>query len=216
MDNGAGFDLAEASRPKRFISTRRIQARRILTVCVVVVATALLAVGGWAIFLQLTGNIHTVRPNELYRSAQLDGDDLARVLDEYRIKSVINLRGGNPGDAWYDEELKVTNAHGVQHFDVGIGATSEPEPKVMRRLIGLLRNAPRPILVHCFSGADRSGLAAALYEFLVTGESARTAARQLSFWYGHFPWLGSRTVAMDHAYWRIIKGGEYSALSAPE
>ena len=214
MDSPAKSHLpSQGPSSPRLDTTRRRLARRLAVAFASVAVAIVLAAGGWALFLQLTGNIHTVEPNELYRSAQLDGDDLARVLNEYKIKSVINLRGDNPGDAWYDEELRVTKEYGVQHFDVGIGATSEPEPKVMRRLIGLLRNAPRPLLVHCYSGADRSGLAAALYEFLVTGESPRTAAKQLSFWYGHFPWLGSRTIAMDQAYWKIINGGEYSARS---
>lgn len=189
---------------------RRGLTRRLAGAVTVATIVFILAVGGWALFLQLTGNIHAVEPNKLYRSAQLDGDDLAQVINTYKIKSVINLRGDNPGDAWYDEELKVTKAQGAQHFDVGIGATSEPEPKVMHRLIELLRNAPRPVLVHCYSGADRSGLAAALYEYLVKGESADTSAEQLSFWYGHFPWLGSRTVAMDRAFWSFAKGRKYA------
>lgn len=192
---------------------RRGLTRRLAGAVTVATTVFILAVGGWALFLQLTGNIHAVEPNELYRSAQLDGDDLAQVINTYKIKSVINLRGDNPGDAWYDEELKVTKAQGAQHFDVGIGATSEPEPKVMHRLIELLRNAPRPVLVHCYSGADRSGLAAALYEYLVKGESADTSAEQLSFWYGHFPWLGSRTVAMDRAFWSLAKGRKYASQS---
>ncbi|MBS0533116.1 MAG: tyrosine-protein phosphatase [Proteobacteria bacterium] len=195
---------------------RRSLIRRISAVVAGATTVVILAVGGWALFLQLTGNIHAVQSNELYRSAQLDGDDLAQVIDTYKIKSVINLRGDNPGDSWYDEELKITNAQGAQHFDVGIGATSEPEPKVMRKLIALLRTAPRPILVHCYSGADRSGLAAALYEYLVKRESADTSARQLSFWYGHFPWLGSRTIAMDRTFWKLVRVGKYADHASSE
>lgn len=183
---------------------KRSLTRRLTTAIAAVTTVTVLAVGGWALLLQLTGNIHAVERNELYRSAQLDGDDLAQVIDKYKIKSIINLRGDNPGDAWYDDELRVSKAQGAQHYDVGIGATSEPEPNVMRKLIELLRTAPRPILVHCYSGADRSGLAAALYEYLVKKRPADTSAHQLSFWYGHFPWLGSQTIAMDQAFWGLV------------
>jgi hypothetical protein len=61
---------------------------------------------------------------------QLDGDDLAQIIGTYEIRSVISLRGDNPNDAWYDEDLKVIKAQGAHHFDVGIGATTKPEPTV--------------------------------------------------------------------------------------
>lgn len=181
--------------------------RRIFLCTMAAVLVVVVAAGGWALGLQLTGNVHVVDPGRLYRSAQLNGDDLSAVLTRYGIRSVINLRGRNPGDAWYDDELRVTASHGVVHFDIGMGATSEPDAKVISRLMTALRTAPRPILVHCASGADRSGLAAALYERFIKGQSAEIAAGQLSFRYGHFPWLGSGTIAMDNAFWRLSKTG---------
>lgn len=185
-------------------------ARRITLFAVVVVGIVGLSIGGWVLWLQTTGNVHAVEPNALYRSAQLNGDELQTVLTRYGIKSVINLRGDNVGDAWYEDELTVTRGHGAAHFDVGIGATSEPTPEVVAKLLRLLRTAPRPILVHCSSGSDRTGLAAALYERFVSGASAENAAKQLSFRFGHFPWLGSRTVAMDRTFWKLATepGGE--------
>lgn len=180
--------------------------RRIVKPIICAIALVGLSVGAWALHLQLSGNIHAVEPGVLYRSAQLNGDDLAAVLAKYKIRSVVNLRGRNDGEAWYENELKITASHDVAHFDVGMGATSEPEPKVVAKLLRILKTAPQPILIHCYSGADRSGLAAALYERLINGASAQNADKQLSFWYGHFPWLGSRTVAMDKAFWRFSDG----------
>ena len=181
--------------------------RRLFLGTMAAVLVAILAAGGWLLGLQLTGNVHAVDAGRLYRSAQLNGDDLDAVLTRYGIRSVINLRGRNPGEWWYDDELKVTASRGAVHFDVGMGATSEPDPKVISRLMTALRTAPRPILVHCASGADRSGLAAALYERFIEGQSTATAAGQLSFRYGHFPWLGSRTIAMDNAFRHLAKTG---------
>lgn len=181
--------------------------RRIFFCTITTVLLVVVAAGGWALGLQLAGNVHVVDPGRLYRSAQLNGDDLSGVLSRYGIRSVINLRGRNPGETWYDDELRVTANQGAVHFDVGVGATSEPDPKVISRLMTALKTAPRPILVHCASGADRSGLAAALYNRFIKGQSPSTAASQLSFRYGHFPWLGSRTVAMDNTFWRLVQTG---------
>lgn len=181
--------------------------RRISFCTMAAVLLVVVAAGGWALGLQLAGNVHVVDPGRLYRSAQLNGDDLSGVLSRYGIRSVINLRGQNPGETWYDDELRVTANLGAVHFDVGMGATSEPDPKVISRLMTALKTAPRPILVHCASGADRSGLAAALYNRFIKGQSPSTAASQLSFRYGHFPWLGSRTVAMDNTFWHLVQTG---------
>lgn len=191
--------IMRAQKPRFF--------RKIVLFTIAVLLVPAIAAGGWALGLQLSGNVHVVDPGRLYRSAQLNGDDLSVVLAQYGIRSVINLRGRNPGEAWYDDELKVTVSHGALHFDVGMGATSEPDAKVVSRLMTALTTAPRPMLVHCASGADRTGLAAALYERFVKGQSAAVAAGQLSFRYGHFPWLGSRTTAMDDTFWRLSKTG---------
>ncbi len=156
-----------------------------------------LCVGAWVLALQITGNIHVVEPGVFYRSAQLNGEQLSEILNTYHIRSVINLRGANESAAWYENELMVTAKHNAKHFDVRMGATSEPGPKLIAKLLNVLKTAPRPVLVHCYSGADRSGFAAALFERFFEHKSAQAAARQLSFWYGHFPWLGSGTVAMD-------------------
>ncbi|MBK8025175.1 MAG: tyrosine-protein phosphatase [Chloroflexi bacterium] len=55
---------------------------------------------------------------------------------------------------------------------------------------------PKPTLIHCKAGADRTGLAAALF-LMSQGTSFDQAAQQLSLKYFHFPWLGSPSVAMD-------------------
>jgi hypothetical protein len=49
----------------------------------------------------------------------------------------------------------------------------------------------------------RTGLAAALFELTVMHKPAEIASGQLSFRYGHFPWLMSETDAMDKAFWRV-------------
>lgn len=163
--------------------------------------------GGWAIGLQLVGNIHVVEPGALYRSAQLNEQKLADVIAAYGIQSVINLRGENNGSWWYDNEMRVTIASGAFHFDVRMSAVHDPKDATINKLMETIRIAPRPILIHCQSGSDRTGLAAALFERFVEKRPADVAAHQISFRYGHFPWLGSRSIAMDRAYWKLSSDG---------
>ena len=171
----------------------------------IVLLTAGLSAGGWALYLQIVGNIHAVAPGVVYRSAQLNGERLADTLKKYHIKSVINLRGDSDGD-WYTDELKITTVQGAQHYDLGMWAEEQPDAKTIKRMFEILKTAPRPLLIHCNSGSDRTGLVAAVYKHFIEGRSAKEAAQQLSFRYGHFPWLGSGTVAMDETFQRLTSG----------
>jgi protein tyrosine/serine phosphatase len=153
------------------------------TLCVL---AALFAARVW--YLEEQGNFHPITPGEAYRSAQMDRDELAHYVRKYGIRSIINLRGHRPDEGWYREETATARDLGVRHFDFGgIGATRAPSPRQVHELLELFAMAPRPVLLHCRAGADRSGLAAALWKTMVDGAPVREASRQLSLRYGHVP-----------------------------
>jgi len=162
------------------------------------------AAGGYIGFLLLSGNIHTVVAGQFYRAGQLNQSELEHVIGEDGIRSILNLRGAHPNAPWYDTELAVAKAHGVTHYDFGLSAERVVTPAQIDSILAILRSAPKPILIHCQGGADRSGLVAALYEAKIIGTSSADADRQLSLRYGHFPYLGSKTVAMDQSYWAYV------------
>jgi protein tyrosine/serine phosphatase len=178
--------------------------RRWTKVAASVTMLTVVSTAGWAGFLRLTGNVHEIDRGIAYRSAQLSTERLGRLLVEKHLRAVINLRGPSPGSQWYEDELNVTKQSGAQHFDLALSANVEPNDTLVAQLRTLLRTVPRPFLIHCEGGADRSGLASALYDLDVRGLSADEADRELSFRFGHFPWLTSKTSAMDRTFWRVI------------
>ena len=141
----------------------------------------------------------------VYRSNQLGPVRLAALLHDQGIRTVINLRGGSPKDTWYREEADVVAAAGARLVDVPLLDSVEPGAAQLTQLLDALRSSPTPILIHCKAGADRSGLAAALYQLVIAGKTPEVAAGQLSFAYGHFPWLGSPSAAMDRAFWNYVR-----------
>ncbi len=184
----------------------------------VVLAGISLLVGTPAVYaglLQLTGNIHTVEPNILYRSGQLDGDDLEAFIEAHGIRSILNLRNGSAKNFAAREENLVVATDGVEYHSVPISANRVPTMETMTTIRKIMASAPKPLLVHCKAGADRSGLAAAIFEYAVEKRSAKNAAGQLSFYYGHFPWFWSRTGAMDEAFANFVShwSGARSATS---
>ena len=145
----------------------------ILFVCV------LAAVGASRLwYLAEQGNFHTISTGKAYRSAQLDRDELERYIAKYDIRSVINLRGGNTDESWYEEEINTCRKMGVSHFDLGLSAQKAPSSKKIAALLVLFATAPRPVLIHCKGGADRAGLAAALWQMVVYGEPKSIAKKQ--------------------------------------
>ncbi|MBD3775255.1 MAG: tyrosine-protein phosphatase [Betaproteobacteria bacterium] len=163
---------------------------------------ALLAmVGAYLGALQIFGNFQEVLPGEYYRSAQVTPGRLAEYQEAVGIRSVVNLRGQNRGSSWYDEELKASERLGIAHFDFRMSASRPFSKEQALELLALLRSVPKPVLIHCQGGADRSGLASALYLAAITRADEPVAERQISIRYGHIgiPYL-SATYAMDESW----------------
>jgi protein tyrosine/serine phosphatase len=171
------------------------------------VLAVVLTAGSYAAYCGIIiyeGNFNTVRQGVLYRSAQPDKSELRFYARKYGIKSVLNLRGAHPGDAWYDGEMAAAHALRLVHYDYPISAKRFVTSRQIAEILKIVRAAPKPLLIHCQSGADRSGLVAALYDYAVAGDSAQQADRQLSLLYGHFPYLTSRSGAMDASFWAYV------------
>jgi protein tyrosine/serine phosphatase len=183
---------------------RRLR-RRVLVAMITLALGAGASAGGYYAWVQHDGNFHPVDEGVLYRSAQLDEAELARVIGEYGIKTILNLRGADPGAEWYNAEIALSQRRGVAHFDVPLSARRRVGRAEIERILAIIRAAPKPVLIHCKAGADRSGLIAAAYLLLVDRDDPRLAARQLSLRYGHFPYFGNRTRAMDDSFGALAR-----------
>jgi len=150
----------------------------------------------WGTWLLIYGNFHKVDKN-VYRSAQLFSFNMPYYLEKSKIKSILNLRGDIHKD-WYKNEIQIPKEHNVTHYDFGIGSRRIISIKEMNTIVDLIKNAPKPLLIHCKAGADRTSLATALYKFSIKHDN--DAKKAFSLIYGHFPWLGSKTKAMDESF----------------
>jgi protein tyrosine/serine phosphatase len=170
--------------------------RRTATISVVL----FIAAGAWLGVQYLTGNVHEVIAGQFYRSGQLSGDGFATVIERYKIKTVLNLRGESHRQ-WYRDEVAATTRLGVGHIDFKMSALKELTLDETKQLLTLMRDAPKPLLIHCEGGADRSGFAAVLYLQQIAGINEDIAELQLSPYFGHFgiSWL-TGTHAMDESW----------------
>lgn len=154
------------------------------------------------------GNVRVVTPGKVYRSAQLTGAHLDRVMEQYGIKTIISLRGGSESDAWYRAEMDSCRRFDAQHVTISMSARRFPAPKELQKLLTAFDTKPYPILFHCNAGADRSGLTGTIYLNLYQNVPLDEAEkRQLTWRYGHISW--SPTHAMDDFFtlYRKTNGG---------
>ena len=150
------------------------------------------------IYMEEQGNFHVITAGEAYRSALLDWDELDYYIDKYQIKSILNLRGEDINGQWYKDELRLSAEHNIKHYDLSISARSPISDYNVQRILKIFKEAPRPILIHCQYGADRSGLVAAMWKVVVDKEPKAEAKKQLSIFYGHIP-IGP-TAVMDRFF----------------
>lgn len=172
----------------------------------------LLAVGGYV--WSVRDNFGTVLPGVLYRSAQPGAADLVRYAARHGIRSVINLRGHNPDEAWYQEELAASARLGLRHYDLSTDSLF-PTSDELPALIALLQECEKPVLVHCKSGIDRSG-AAAVLGVLVLADSGSVlqARRQMGLRFCQMPWFvswGAQDLFLcNYEQWLQHRGVEHS------
>jgi protein tyrosine phosphatase (PTP) superfamily phosphohydrolase (DUF442 family) len=165
---------------------------------------------GW--YIVFGGNFHTVLPGKLYRSAQPSTAELRNLVAAYHIRTVINLRGDNT-DQWYWDEHEAGRSLDVQIVDVGLWAQQPAPADQFVLLVDTLANAPGPILVHCNSGGDRSGLAAALGLLLRSDATIAEARGQLSIYFGHNPYgkaICHERVLDNYEQWMADRGLSHS------
>jgi hypothetical protein len=158
------------------------------------------------------GNLGVVEAGRVIRSAQPTWQ-LPGWIREYHLRSILNLRGGGPADSWYEGEVEAARSGGVSFYDFPLSATRRPARYELLVLIDTLRSCPYPLLIHCKSGADRTGLASALYLMLMPGLPPQQAEHAFTVEHGHVPLFGPEHLhepLMEYAVWLSARGLAHS------
>jgi undecaprenyl-diphosphatase len=169
-----------------------------------VAAGLILALAGYISSDLIHDNLRVVAAGQAYRSGQMDAEGFTSVIEHYGIKSILNLRGENPTTSWHQAEIATAAKLNVVHYDRSLGSGTRLTLAQMDDLVTLLRQAPKPVLIHCNGGADRSALVAALYDFAIRGQPPAEANKEFSVWNGHVPFLRPKVTAMDDSFWRYV------------
>jgi protein tyrosine/serine phosphatase len=134
-------------------------------------------------------NFHWVVPGECARAAQAWAGGITPFLKKRGIRAIINLRGRNDDLSWWKTETRDAARAGAAHFDTMLDSRKLPTRAMLVALIEAFDRAPRPFMLKCSGGQDRTSLAAAIYIIHRSGWAATDAARAqyACFPYLHFP-----------------------------
>ena len=105
------------------------------------------------------------------------------------IRAIINLRGRNDDVNWWKKETRQARELGIVHLDAMLDSRKLPTTTMLATLIECFDTAPKPFLLKCSGGQDRTGFAAALYLLHREGWGAMdlASAQFARFPYLHFP-----------------------------
>jgi hypothetical protein len=185
---------------------------RLIHKCIVAISLAV-AIGGaiwWHI--SLNPRFFPVIDNQVYRSAQLSASRLDAVIQTYGIRTIIALLGSEKGASWYENEKAVAERHQIQMLNIGFGSHELPQYNRLNQLVDAMLSVPRPILLHCYRGADRSGMASAIALILNDASSLETIEKQFSWRFGVIPYSNSIGVIFFNQYneWLGATGRRHS------
>lgn len=119
----------------------------------------------------------------LWRSSQPAPGDI-RWAARNGIRTIVNLRGGREFGSWALQR-EACEEVGIRIAELALQSRAAPSREQVREAARVFAEIEYPALIHCKSGADRVGLASALYLILQEGRPAEEAARQLHWRFGH-------------------------------
>ncbi len=121
--------------------------------------------------------------DEFIRTRLMSPSNLRSVVEEYNIRSVVNLRG--MGEERINAQKKALENTQSKYYHIPFNAKQYPSKETLSQLIETIQNSEYPLLVHCNHGADRTGLANSIYNMIHLHEDPKKARKGFSLSHGH-------------------------------
>lgn len=150
-----------------------------------------------AVAIEGVENLHRVSA-EIYRSGQPTPQGFTN-LQALGIRSVLNLREYHKDT----RRARHTSLH-LMAYPVAAGQVTAADIENCLRLIA---QSPKPVLVHCWHGSDRTGIVVAAYRIVFQGYSVQAAEAEFrAETYGHHEfWYGNLVELLRSTDWQAMR-----------
>ena len=159
------------------------------------------------IFRQIYANRHQITPLA-WRSSQPSPGQIGK-LARLGVRTIVNLRGERDCGA-YRLQMAACKRYGIAVEELVLKSRAAPTREQVHAAKALFERIEHPILMHCKSGADRAGLASALYMILHEGKPVAEAIWQLSPRFGHIK--QADTGIIDYFFERYLVEAERTGI----
>jgi protein tyrosine/serine phosphatase len=146
-----------------------------LRIALIVIAACAAIGGGYAYrHAQRYKHLEVHDTERVYRSAWLEADAMAEVVQTHGLKTVVNLcNPGEMGEERWAAERAAVAAAGAKLVELPMPLEIQPnDPRVIPHVQLLQDPANYPLLVHCQHGVTRTAKFLLLYDVLVKGQEA--------------------------------------------
>ena len=140
-------------------------------VLIVFASLVLIAVGKYVYDTNINHNFKAVTEGKVYKSGVIPIDELPEYIEEYNIKSVIDLRFPGTDDLVNNPEIPeellaekdaIAKIPGVNYYN--IGSEQIPEDETVEKFLRVMDDSLNyPVLIHCHHGEGRAVLFSSIY-----------------------------------------------------
>lgn len=145
----------------------------VLTACATTHGTPMTHPPHWATLIDASANFYRV-DDRLYRSEQLIAQDLA-LLERTGIRTIVNLRFFDR-----DDDKRAFDGTAIRLVNTPL-LTWSIQPDELAQVLHTVHQAQKDgaVLVHCYHGADRTGIVVAMYRVIYQGWSIADAKAEM-------------------------------------
>lgn len=118
---------------------------------------------------RLPNNFYKVS-DDLFRSQQPTAKEM-QYLNQLGFKTVVNLR------RWHSDQSEINDTQ-LTELSIKMRAGKIEDDKIISTLKAIQRS-PKPILIHCWHGSDRTGVIVAMYRLVFQNWSKAQAIDEL-------------------------------------
>ena len=127
-------------------------------------------------------NWGVVEPGKIFRSATVSKYLIRQKLEENRIGTIVFLSRDTGDDADLAAERRIADEMGIKFLNFpmnGDGVATPDQYTAALTAVCQAKEQGKPVLIHCHSGAQRTGGVVAMYRMLVEGKSQPEAYSEL-------------------------------------